>query len=320
MMLNIKEKLTLQRAVKEGLDKLKSGIKDIRQRLATQRQIKEALDKLKGVSGGDSQSLFEQLIAGKFLKEVPARFLAILKKALAEVNGNIQMIQDPVIAYLAEHHSEEGVFESADVSSFLPVRPFDAKNQANGAVRSLPKGLEYGAPQNIIIDIDTDFESPETFRGIIRAIEQAREVDTVTLKINSHGGRTDSAQAVYAALMECKAKTIARIITAYSSGSIVAMSCDEIQTTPHCTMMIHNASGFSWGKVGDMKAQSTFLEKHFRKWFDELYSGFLTAEEIADVLKGQEVWLREEDIKSRLPKWRPIRERRGAEAQANNAG
>ena len=139
MMLNIKEKLTLQRAVKEGLDKLKSGIKDIRQRLATQRQIKEALDKLKGVSGGDSQSLFEQLIAGKFLKEVPARFLAILKKALAEVNGNIQMIQDPVIAYLAEHHSEEGVFESADVSSFLPVRPFDAKNQANGAVRSLPK-------------------------------------------------------------------------------------------------------------------------------------------------------------------------------------
>lgn len=319
MMLGIKEKLALQRTVKDGIDSLKDGIKDIRQRLATQRQVKEALDKLKGKSAsGGSPSLFEQLVAGKFIKEAPARFLAILKKALDEVNGNVRMIQDPVIAYLAEHHSEEGVFESAERASF--ASPLDAKRQANGAVRSLPKGLEYGAPQNIIIDIDTDFESPETFRGIIRAIEQAREVDTVILKINSHGGRTDSAQAVYAALMECKAKTIARVITAYSSGSIVAMSCDEVQTTPHCTMMIHNASAFSWGKIGDMKAQSTFMEKHFRKWFNELYSGFLTAEEIADVLKGQDIWLREEDIKERLQKWKPIRARRGAEAQANNLG
>ena len=62
------------------------------------------------------------------------------------------------------------------------------------------------------------------------------------------------------------------------------------------------------------------MEKHFRKWFNELYSGFLTAEEIADVLKGQDIWLREEDIKERLPKWKPIRARRGAEAQANNLG
>lgn len=319
-MLGIKEKLALQRVVKDGIDSLKAGIKDIRQRLATQRQVKDALDQLKGKSpSGGAPSLFEQLVAGKFIKEAPARFLAILKKALVEVNGNIRMIQDPVIAYLAEHHSEDGVFESAEEAPLMSSS--DVRRQAaNGAVRSLPKGLEYGAPQNIIIDIDTDFESPETFRGIIRAIEQAREVDTVILKINSHGGRTDSAQAVYAALMECKAKTIARVITAYSSGSIVAMSCDEVQTTPHCTMMIHNALAFSWGKIGDMKAQSTFMEDHFRKWFDELYSGFLTSEEISDVLKGQDIWLREEGIKSRLPDWKPIRERRGAEAQANNVG
>lgn len=319
-MLGIKEKITLQRAVQEGIKSLKAGIKDIRERITTQRRVKEALDRLKGNTANGSQSLFEQLVAGKFLKEAPARFLAILKKVVAEVNGNIQMIQEPVIAYLAEHHKEEGVFESADggLLNGLMASP-DARKQANGAVRSLPKGLEYGAPQNIIIDIDTDFESPETFRGIIRAIEQAREVDTVILKINSHGGRTDSAQAVYAALMECKARTVARIITAYSSGSIVAMSCDEIQTTPHCTMMIHNASAFSWGKIGDMKAQSSFMENHFRKWFNELYSGFLTDAEIADVFKGQDIWLREEDIKERLPRWKPIRERRGAEAKANNA-
>lgn len=320
-MLGIKEKITLQRAVQEGIKSLKAGIKDIRERIATQRRVIEALDKLKGNSGNSQQSLFEQLVAGKFLKEAPMSFLMILKKVLAEVDNNVQMIKDPVINYLKAHYqSEEGVFESADGVPLADFQKIGAKgSQGNGAVRAMPKGLEYGAPQDIIIDIDTDFDAPETYRGIVRAIEQAREVDTVILKINSHGGRTDSAQAVYAALLECRAKTVARIITAYSSGSIVAMSCDEIQTTPHCTMMIHNASTFSWGKIGDMKAHSTFMEDHFRKWFGELYSGFLTPEEITDVLKGQDFWMREEDIKSRLQNWMPIRARRKAEAQANNA-
>ncbi len=321
-MLGIKEKISLQRAVQEGINSLKAGIKDIRERIATQRRVKESLDKLKGSTGNSTQSLFEQLVAGKFLKEAPARFLMILKKVLAEVDNNVQMIKDPVINYLKAHYqNEDEVFESADGTPLAALQKIGGTSpQANGAVRAMPKGLEYGAPQDIIIDIDTYFDAPETYRGIVRAIEQAREVDTVILKINSHGGRTDSAQAVYAALLECKAKTVARVITAYSSGSIVAMSCDEIQTTPHCTMMIHNASTFSWGKIGDIQARSTFMEDHFRKWFGELYSGFLSQEEITDVLKGQDFWLREEDIKSRLQNWKPIRARRKAEAQANNAG
>ena len=321
-MLGIKEKLALQRAVKEGIDKLKAGIKDIRQRLATQREVMEALDKLKGKSSAGSPSLFDQLLAGKFLQETPIKFLSILKKVIAEINGNVQPVREAVIAYLRAHHNAQtGIFESADGNPLAGMGALceDGRRKDNGAVRITPKGLEYGAPRNITIDVDTDFDSPESFRGIIRTIEQAREVDTIVLKINSSGGRTDTAQAVYVALLETKAKTIARVITAYSAGSIIAMSCDELQTTPHCTMMIHNASAMSWGKIGDMKAQSSFLENHFKRWFTELYSGFLSQEEIGDVFKGQDIWLREDDIKKRLPNWKPIRVRRAAEAQANNA-
>lgn len=324
-MLGIKEKLALQRAVKEGIDRLKAGIKDIRQRLATQREVMEALNKLKGKpASAGSLSLFDQLLAGKFLQEKPIKFLSILKKVVAEINGDVQPVREAVLAYLKAHHNaQEGIFESADVNPLAGMSTStlyeDARRKDSGAVRVTPKGLEYGAPRNITIDIDTDFDSPESFRGIIRTIEQAREVDTIVLKINSNGGRTDTAQAVYVALLETKAKTIARVITAYSSGSIIAMSCDELQTTPHCTMMIHNASTMSWGKIGDMKAQSSFLEDHFKKWFTELYSGFLSQDEISDVFKGRDIWLREDDIKKRLPNWKPIRVRRAAEAQANNA-
>ena len=317
-MLSLKEKLSLQTTVKNGLDSLKAGIADLRARLATQREIKEALERLKG-DVPTRGTLFEQLLAGKFLREPPVKFLSILKKVLTEINDNVQLVQEPVIDYIKAHHSE-GVFESAgSTENTEPAGVFlteHAAPKALGAVRSTPKGFEFGAPQDIIIDIDTEFDSPETFRGIIRAIEQARENDTIILKVNSHGGRTDSAQAVYVALLETRAKTIARVITAYSSGSIVTMACDEIQTTPHCTMMIHNASAGTWGKIGDMKAQTSFLEDHFKKWFGELYSGFLTPEEISDVFKGQDIWLREEEIKHRLPNWKPIRTRRAAELQA----
>lgn len=318
-MLSLKEKLSLQKTVKNGLDSLKAGIADLRARLATQREIKNALERLKGGTPAPG-TLFEQLLAGKFLGEAPVKFLSILKKVLAEINDNVQLVQEPVIAYIKAHHTEEGVFESAggteNAASALAFLTEHTPPKTPGAVRSTPKGFEYGAPQDIVIDIDTEFDSPETFRGIIRAIEQARENDTIILKVNSHGGRTDSAQAVYVALLETRAKTIARIITAYSSGSIVTMACDEIQTTPHCTMMIHNASAGTWGKIGDMKAQTSFLEDHFKKWFGELYAGFLTPEEISDVFKGQDIWLREEEIKQRLPNWKPIRARRAAELQA----
>ena len=224
-MLSLKEKLSLQKTVKSGLDSLKAGIADLRARLATQREIKEALEKLKGDAHARG-TLFEQLLAGKFLGEAPVKFLSVLKKVLTEINDNVQLIQEPVIAYIKAHHTE-GVFESAgdagDAASALEFLTEATRQKVPGAVRSTPKGFEFGAPQDIIIDIDTEFDSPETFRGIIRAIEQARETDTIILKVNSHGGRTDSAQAVYVALLETRAKTIARIITAYSSGSIVTM-------------------------------------------------------------------------------------------------
>lgn len=324
MALSFKEKRALQQEIQIGFAELDKK-PDFKTKRALQKRLADAFARLEGKIIGTTQSLLDQLLAGNFLKEKPLKFLNIIKNILEELNGNIQPVREPVIAYLKAHHNaQEGVFESvySGGDSLLDshIAPLaDNKGKDSGAVRVTPKGLEFGAPRNITIDIDTDFDSPESFRDIIRAVEQAREVDTIILKINSSGGRTDTAQALYVALLETKAKTVARIITAYSSGSIVAMSCDEIQTTPHCTMMIHNASTMSWGKIGDMKAQSSFLEEHFKKWFAELYSGFLSPEEIGDVFKGQDIWLREDDIKKRLPNWKPIRVRRATEAQANNA-
>lgn len=312
MALSFKEKRALQAEIQSCFVSLEAN-PDFKAKRSLQKRLADAFAKLEEKAVNTVKTLYERLVAGDFLREGPAKFLAILKKVLVEVENQVSLLHEPVIAYL-KANNDKGVFESAEDCITLIARP--EKDRVT-AVRRRPK--EGGIGEEILVDVDTEIESPDTYREILRAIENARECDTIIVKVNSHGGRTDSAQAVYSALLETKAKTIARVITAYSSGSIIAMSADEIQTTPHCTMMIHNASTMSWGKIGDMKTQSSFLEAHFKSWFDELYAGFLTPEEIADVFKGQDIWLTEDDIKKRLPNWKPIRQRRGAEAQANNA-
>lgn len=111
-MLSLKEKLELQKAIKAGIDRLKAGIADLRERLAVQRNVKESLGKLKGEHRTQDESLFGQLCAGKFLSVGPVQFLGILKKVLAEINGNVQLVQEPVIAYITAHRGE-GILESA---------------------------------------------------------------------------------------------------------------------------------------------------------------------------------------------------------------
>lgn len=309
MALSFEEQMELQDSIDADLASLKQA-EDFEEQLNIQDRMEAAVRKLVGTVVAKARSLYEQLVAGEFLKEPVVRFVSILERVAKEIGGDIKALHEPVIAYLAAHRSEDGVYENAGIPQdavTILAEDGDLKRRIS-AVRRRPK--ESGAGDDILIDIDKEFESPDTFREIVRAIDDARSVDTVILKVNSHGGRTDSAQAVYVALLATKANTIAQVITAYSSGSLVTMPCDEIQTTPNCTMMIHNASAFSWGKVGDMKTQSTFLEEHFKKWFGELYAGFLTQEEIADVFKGQDIWLREEQIRERLARWTPIRRRK----------
>lgn len=283
---------------------------------AAEIAVKNAIMTLtnKVVEGKNSPTL-DKLMAGTYNNLPPIKFLAMLEKAAKELDGDVEPIKEPTIKYLANYQGDmEPIMESALEKAIESPEAFFGMGtmpQPSGdAIRVKPLGGRgQQAPHEITIDIDHDFNEPQTFRGIIQALENASPNDQVTLKINSPGGRTDSAQAIYVALLETEAKTKAKIINAASSGSIVAMACDEIETTPFCTMMIHNASGGARGKVSDMAAASAHHKSFFQEWYDQLYAGFLTAEEISDVVKGQEFWLKEKDIIERLKNWKPIRER-----------
>ncbi|MBQ7609092.1 MAG: hypothetical protein IJU76_14175 [Desulfovibrionaceae bacterium] len=115
-MLSVREKLSLQRSVKEGLTTLKAGVQDVRERLQLQRSVKEMLNKLKGEKAPVSRTLYDRLVAGEFINYKPLAFCDILRDVLKEIDNNLQMIAEPIIvyleAYLEAHPEEVGVFEA----------------------------------------------------------------------------------------------------------------------------------------------------------------------------------------------------------------
>ncbi len=274
-----------------------------------------------GKASGNENQRLSDLIAGKYNNEPPEGFLKILKEIIEEIN-DIEPVKPPTITYIETNQDKiNSIMESAleevfgrlwEKTSGFPPRPIETLSSpqpASDAVRIKNQDGDYGPPRKISIDIDDDFYGPTAFRAVIRAIEEARAGDTIEIKVNSNGGDTQSAQAIYVALLKTLAKTKAIIINAYSAGSIVAMACDEIEPTPFCSMMVHNASTFSGGKLGDLAGKATFLNDYFGEWYQQLYAGFLSDEELKDVIKGQDFWLKEPQIRERLKNWKPIRQR-----------
>lgn len=98
---------------------------------------------------------------------------------------------------------------------------------------------------------------------------------------------------------------------AYSAGSAFFLMCDTQEVGEFAEMMIHTSqgSGFyshSQGRkeYGDQAARTA--EKLVRN----VYSDFLTEDEITDVLKGAEIWLDSDQIRERLQRRQTIREQR----------
>ena len=120
----------------------------------------------------------------------------------------------------------------------------------NNIVASFEKNLVQTITHNeYIINIDYDIEPSYFYREAFLILRNAKSDDTIRLVINSYGGYLEPALQFYNLLLNTQAKTIAEIYAAYSSASIIALSCDNIITKDFCSMLIHSLSTGSDGKA-----------------------------------------------------------------------
>jgi ATP-dependent Clp protease, protease subunit len=86
-------------------------------------------------------------------------------------------------------------------------------------------------------------------------------VETINVRINSYGGEVFEGLTIYRHLAEHGATKVVHVDgIAASIASVIAMAGDEIRVAEAGRMMIHDASGLSWGNAREMREMADRLE------------------------------------------------------------
>jgi len=159
--------------------------------------------------------------------------------------------------------------------------------------------------------IDNAYKYTEWFE-IIRT---ASPDDNIQININSMGGSYTTALQFRRAMMESNA-TISCSIEGecHSAASLVYLSADNFSVSEGSSMLIHDYSGIVGGKGSEMIRQIQHEKISIDKFLQEVYSDFLSEEEIQHVLSGQDMWLDEDSIIERTKKLTEIRSKEIQEA------
>lgn len=96
--------------------------------------------------------------------------------------------------------------------------------------------------------------------GLLQEIKNLDGED-VDVWINSNGGECLAASVLYTALKNHKGKVTAKVVTAISAASVVAMAGDEILMSPTGIIMIHNPLTYAEGEVKDFEKAIDVLKE-----------------------------------------------------------
>lgn len=150
--------------------------------------------------------------------------------------------------------------------------------------------------------LDEPITEPSKYRNVINTLERATEDDIVELRLNTPGGNYYTTMALYNAILNCPAHTRAILDgEACSGGSMILLACDEVVVMKNTYIMCHAASWGDWGDMKKLRNSTTFSFEQIRKTLYDVYEGFLTNEEIEQMIEHSlEYWFGDEEIIERL--------------------
>lgn len=154
-----------------------------------------------------------------------------------------------------------------------------------------------------IIQLYEDIGHPNEYLDELNLINNAGEQDTIVLDICTDGGVLDTAMLFKRALFNTSAHTVAVIGPSCSSaGSILALSCKEHVLDDTSSLMIHTSTYGLVAKDTDIFEHANFSRKQLRKLYEDVYSGFLSNEDLEDVIKGTPFYFDADQLAERLEK------------------
>ncbi len=150
--------------------------------------------------------------------------------------------------------------------------------------------------------LDEDIKEAQYYRRAFEVLETANESDFIYLHIDSIGGHLGTALKFVNAIHSSSAQVMGVLENrAFSAGSMILLACPRIMVKPYSTFMAHSVSAGVGGELQKMVNYSGFLKKESDRIIDDIYTGFLTPQEIDSVKQGKaEIWLKDEEVLKRL--------------------
>lgn len=140
-------------------------------------------------------------------------------------------------------------------------------------------------------------------------IRNASATDTIRIYINSPGGDLFTTLQFLRVMSDTQATVVCSVEGAcMSAATMIFLHGHSQEVTPHSLFMFHNYSAGTFGKGGEMYDQLQFERTWSENFMTEVYSDFLTREEISSMLHNKDIWMGSEEVVKRLQAMQTKRE------------
>lgn len=168
------------------------------------------------------------------------------------------------------------------------------------------------------VRLDDYLEDPADFRGLLNVLDSAGPDDNVIIRLSTGGGSMEIALTIRNALRNSQANTVLVLDSwAASAGTMWFNVVDQVAIQPGSFIMVHGASYGIQGHMAKIKGYVDFSEARLGKLFHEIYEGFMTPEEVDDLLKNNtDVYMEADEIATRIQAMNKHFENKAKAAQA----
>lgn len=138
--------------------------------------------------------------------------------------------------------------------------------------------------------LSNDIDEIEDYLDLFELLKSATPNDVVKLYINSRGGSVVTGYAIIDHIVEAQANgviVVANIGKECSSmATVIAMYCSDIEVTPRSNMLIHSGTDGHFGAPNENFSSVMFSFEEHKKEMHSDYEGFLSFEEIDNVINN----------------------------------
>ena len=178
-------------------------------------------------------------------------------------------------------------------------------NKLNGihdGKQTYPTIFAQALGNRFVINITSDFDSSDTYDEVVALLSSATESDEIIWNISSYGGFVNSLSMILGWKAMCPAhQTHVLHSNADSCASVFFLSdADQYIVGDGATMFLHEIQAGVSGTTSNMIRHMEHLKETNENFIKRSYSGFVSEEEMDQILMGVEVFLTAEQIRDRL--------------------